>query len=489
MATYYWVGGTGTWDNSNKTNWAASSGGSGGVGPPTATDAVIFDANSGTGTCTTATGSACAAVTLNSSTLALTLGANHTATGTFTFTQGSLALNGNSGNWTLTCLAFSSSNTNTRSIDFGSGSIVLTASNATLWVCGTLTNFSYTGTPTVVSNYAGSTGTRTFQHGNSAGGSESTAVSFNITGGSDIVALYQHVKDLDLSGFSGTLSNFTRTIYGNLTLSANMTCSSGALVTIFAATSGTKLITTNANLTIDFPVTFNGAGGTWRLEDNFQIGSSRALTLMNGTLNANGKNVTIGTFALGSGTKTLTLGSGTWTVQGATWNANTNVANFTVSASAGIINMTSGSAKTFSGGGKTWPTLNQGGAGALTIAQSNTFANITNSVQPATITLTSGTTQTVSAFGVSGTAGNLITLNSSSAGSRATLSDASGTVSLSYVSVKDIAATGGAGWNAYTSNGNVDAGNNTGWVFDPAPSDVSVEFFMNLRSFTEPRRF
>lgn len=114
--------------------------------------------------------------------------------------------------------------------------------------------------------------------------------------------------------------------------------------------------------------------------------------------------------------------------------------------------------------GTKWATTS-GGAGALTIQQSNTFANITNTVQPATITLTAGTTQTVSAFGVSGTAGNLITLNSSSAGSQATLSDSSGVNSVSYTSIKDINATGGATWNAFVTSGNVDDGNNTGWDF------------------------
>jgi len=191
---------------------------------------------------------------------------------------------------------------------------------------------------------------------------------------------------------------------------------------------------------------------------------------------------------LGGGTKTLSLGSGTWTVNGTVWNANDNVANLTVSPSTATINMVSASAKTFQGGGKTWPTLNQGGTGALTIQQSNTFTNITNTVQPATITLTSGTTQTVSAFGVSGTSGNLITLNSSSAGSRATLSDAAGINSVSFVSIKDIYATGGAIWDSPETNGNVDAGNNIGWNFG-APFIYDIEFSPALRSFTERKQF
>jgi organic radical activating enzyme len=54
------------------------------------------------------------------------------------------------------------------------------------------------------------------------------------------------------------------------------------------ATSGTQQITT-AGLTIDFPLTFNGAGGTFRFLDDVNLGSN--LQLENGTLNLNDKNV------------------------------------------------------------------------------------------------------------------------------------------------------------------------------------------------------
>ena len=50
MATYYWVGGTGTWNASSTTPWASSSGASGGAGFPTSADDVIFDNNSNVGT-------------------------------------------------------------------------------------------------------------------------------------------------------------------------------------------------------------------------------------------------------------------------------------------------------------------------------------------------------------------------------------------------------------------------------------------------------
>lgn len=46
MATRYWVGGSGTWNNVTTTNWSATSGGAGGASVPTANDDVIFNAAS-----------------------------------------------------------------------------------------------------------------------------------------------------------------------------------------------------------------------------------------------------------------------------------------------------------------------------------------------------------------------------------------------------------------------------------------------------------
>jgi hypothetical protein len=138
--------------------------------------------------------------------------------------------------------------------------------------------------------------------------------------------------------------------------------------------------------------------------------------------------------------------------------------------------MTSASAKTFAGGGLTYYILNQGGAGALTVSDSNTFTTISNSVQPTTFTFTSGTTQTVTNFNVRGTVGNLVTIGASTT-SAATLSKASGTVNSSYLSLSYSTATGGAVWNALDST---DGDNNTGWIFaiDPVVTATSNMFLM-----------
>ena len=484
MAIYYWVGGSGTWNNVSNANWASSSGGAGAAGVPNSADTVNFDANSGTAAVVTvAATAACLNCVINKADINLSLSGSCTSSGTVTLTAGTITLN----SYSWTSLFFSSNNSNARTIDFGTGKFVVTGNNTVVWQVTTTTNLTVLGTPVADFTYSGGTGTRGIRHG-FTGGTETNSLSINVTAGTDIIDYYPAFKNVNFTGFSGSVVGNGRTIYGNLTLSPTMTITATAFSIVFGATSGAQLITTNG-VTLDQPITFNGAGGTFRFEDNFVMGASRVMTLTNGILNANDKNVTVGTFATGPGTKTLTLGSGTWTVAGASWNIQTNVANLTVSASTGTISMTSASAKTFSGGAKTWPTLNQGGAGALTIQQSNTFTDITDTVQPATITLTSGTTQTVTQFTASGTAGNLITLNASTPGSRATLTDSGGVNSVSYMDIKDIAATGYGEWQAYTSNGNVDSGNNVGWVFTAPPPLTASEYQISLKSFTERRSF
>jgi hypothetical protein len=143
-------------------------------------------------------------------------------------------------------------------------------------------------------------------------------------------------------------------------------------------------------------------------------------------------------------------------------------------------------AKTFAGGGGVYPyTLNQGGAGTLFITGANTFANMTNTVQPTTITFPASTTTTFSNFNVNGTAGNLVTLNSSSPGTQFTLLETS-LVVVNYLDIINSAATPTNTWYALDST---DSGNNTGWIFNVLPPASGQENPISLRSFTEYRRF
>lgn len=291
-------------------------------------------------------------------------------------------------------------------------------------------------------------------------------------------------RNLDFTGFTGTFAGATSgVVAGSLTFGQGMTRTYTGGVTFTGA--GSNTITTNG-IALATSLTFNNAAGTWTLADNLVNTTTRTITLTAGTLNLNGKTTTCGLFtSSNSNVRSLLLNGGLLNVH--TNFTVTNSTNFTVDTT-GTISMNSGSAKTFDGGGKSYPVLNQGGAGVLTIVGANTFANVTNTVQPATISFPASATTTVSAFSVAGSSAGLITINSSTAGTQATLSDASGTNSVLYCSIKDIAATGGATWLAYSDNYNTDSGNNSGWVFSNSPAVVN-EFPIALRSFTQPKRF
>lgn len=370
-------------------------------------------------------------ITQNGPTGTVQIAGNTTLDTTFTYTltAGTLDLTNNgAGNYTLSTGLFASNNSNTRVISFGtSGKMIATGNNGTPWGFNVITNFSYTGTSYVELNYSGSTGTRFVRHGSSGGATEANAVNFVFTGNAtDEINWIGYARNFDLSGFGsggvGTLTPGGMFYYGNLTFSANMATPTGAVTATFLATSGTQLLTTNGK-TLDFLITQNNPGATLRLQDNLTMGSTRTFTLSRGTLDLNGKTASINTFsATFTDAKQIIFNSGTLLISGTSTSAFTSLGtNLTTSAGSGngTISMTAATAKTFAGGDCIYAaTLNQGGAGTLTITGSNTFYNITNSVQPTTVTFPAGINTYVYSFSLSGTAGNLVSINSSTPGTQ-----------------------------------------------------------------------
>src|SRR5262249_49650324 len=85
-----------------------------------------------------------------------------------------------------------------------------------------------------------------------------------------------------------------------------------------------------------------------------------------------------------------------------------------------------------------------------------------------TYTLRNGRTQTINGtLTATGNCGALIAINSSTPGSQATISHPPGAVTVSFVTLQDINAAGGA---SFTANNSIDLGNNTGWTINTAPS-------------------
>ena len=248
---------------------------------------------------------------------------------------------------------------------------------------------------------------------------------------------------LDITTSAGSPTFVTGTtptlaISGSMSLVAGTIWSSSGTITFNATTAG-KTITTNG-VQISAGITLNGVGGAWSLVGALTL--TGTLTITNGSFDAVTYNVTAGSVISNvTNIRTIALGSGTWTITSTTWNVSPT--QLTISGS-GIISLTSSSAKGFSGGTLSIPnvTLNQGGAGTLTLYNSFTFKNITNTYAATgatAISFSSGYTTTVSQFTASGTAGNLLTL---SGGGTLALTGG-GTVSVDYITVSGVIFTPG----------------------------------------------
>lgn len=107
-------------------------------------------------------------------------------------------------------------------------------------------------------------------------------------------------------------------------------------------------------------------------------------------------------------------------------------------------------------------------------ALSATEIDIRNS---SALKLKASVTSSVSTFTTPSSGANGV-LTSGSNGTRATLSDSSGTNSVTYLSIKDIAFTGGATWNADSTC--FDNGNNTGITFPTASASFDALFAQSL---------
>jgi len=447
----YWVGGTGNW--STAARWALSSNGAGGAGINIA-DNAVFDSLSGGGTSTVDSNVSVQTLTMTGYTGTLGFGAN---TISLTTAVPGTAYTGDS----------------TYSVGFTTGT-----------------------TPTI--NITNSTANAlTVSPGTTI--TEANTISFNFTAGTYALTITasSRVRNLNFTGYSGSLTSTTLSIYGDLNLGTTATFPSSTSAWTFASTNATARTITTNGLTLDRPLTFNGVNGTWQLVDALTMGSTRILTHNNGTIDFNVKTLTVGTrYLTGTGTKVLAFNGGTLVCPSSNTTSFNNAAPTGFSTVAtGTISMTAAGTKTFVGGGSTFNcTVSNGGAGLLTISGgntidtvttasgsvaitgSNTITTISNSVQPVTFTFTAATTQTITNWNVNGTAGNLVTIISSAAGVPALLSKASGTVSADYLSIKDSTALGGAAWYAGANSTNVSG--NLGWIFTAAPSASTGNFFL-----------
>jgi hypothetical protein len=380
---------------------------------------------------------------------------------TITLTTGTLDLN----NFTLTHYGnFSSNNSNTRTIAFGSSGVIniTRVGTATFWDCATITNFSRTGTPSV--KFTGSATTLTVQHGTTAGGSEGNSMSFAFGSNPTVVlASTNWVLDLELlSGSSITLSGGTTnpTIYGGYKGATNPF---GDIT--FASTSATTRNIYLGAFDSTSVFRFNGVGGSWQLSANSYI---RYIRFNNGSFSTNGYTLNItGFYFVEPNPRTLTINSTINFINNGIQNGfiEGTATNLTANLTGAILRYP------YSGGyfvtGVTFPSIIYDGAtgGSIIFGDGTSITNLTTN-SACSIIIWPNNTLSVVNLNLYGDATNhgKITAGTDPA-SQGFISKSSGTVTVSYQDIDNNGAIGGATWLAPTTNGNVDGGNNTGWIF------------------------
>lgn len=272
------------------------------------------------------------------------------------------------------------------------------------------------------------------------------------------------------------------TVYGDITLSSATTPVATGNTLTFAGRN-TQTIT-SAGKTFGNPVTIDSLGGTVEFADAFNC-SNYNVILTKGTLTTN-YGVSVGNFvSANSNIRTLNMGIGTWNLAstGFMWDIST-VTNIALNASSSTINLTNTTtaARYFMGGGFTYNNLNIGGTAGtsiLSIDGNNTFNTISSTKTVAhTITFTQGSVTKVANWNVSGTAGNLVTLNSPTVGTKFNLiKTGGGTVSANYLNISDCYASPKDTWNVGSP---IYPSNTIGWLYTYIAAAVlsSAFFFM-----------
>jgi hypothetical protein len=275
-------------------------------------------------------------------------------------------------------------------------------------------------------------------------------------------------------------------IYGSFTLGSGVT-TTGAQALNFSGT-GTQTLTTIGK-TISFSVLVNKPINGSSLELGDALSTPNTLfTLTQGSFDAKNYNVTVGQCNhQGSLTKTLTMGSGLWTLAGSgvTWNVNF-AGSFTFNKDTANILLSNNTttARQFIGGAFTYNKIIIGGdtsTSSTSFGDSNAGTSMGELASTKTVAHTilfeqlGGRVITIGTWSVTGTAGNVVTVNSNTAGSRRILGITNPTTGIDYLSVKDISVNAvnrfGVGINS------IDGGNNLNVYFSETPTSNFFLFF------------
>ena len=280
--------------------------------------------------------------------------------------------------------------------------------------------------------------------------------SFSVAGQSMTIDIPAACKNMNWTGATNT-PTFTGSnmlyIGGSLTLINAMTTSYAGIIVFNGSGAGNTI--TSSNKVLSCQVQFNGKGD-WTLQDN--LNTTSTLTYNGGTLNTGGRNINCNQFYLTNSSKKSTLNLGASTILTGYWNV-PDTSGLKLTPGTSTIRFSSGG--TFYGGGLTYNNILVN-ANSLFVYNSNTFNTITLNAGN-TLSLESGSTQTITGITATGTCNNWITLQATTAGTQTNLKATAGSITVSYLKIKDTKVSGGA---TFTANNSIDQGNNSGWTLN-----------------------
>lgn len=281
----------------------------------------------------------------------------------------------------------------------------------------------------------------------------------------------------------------TCSVFGSVTLVSGMTLTASTQTYTFEWRSTYTL--TNAGLTWSKAILLSAPWGTLTIQDNLIISGINTLSITAGTFDANNFNVTVSLFnSTGATARVLNMWSGTWTITGTGATAWTTAsAGLTINPSTSTVKFTdtSSAAVWFIGSGKTYYNIwfARGTSTGSNTLWSNTTCNDLKDTGTVAHSLlfSPASVQHVTTFTVSGSAGNEITINTSSGTTTYSLiKDGWGTISCDYLNIQHSVATPSLTWYAGTHSTNnqavVTAGSGIIFTAPPAPWANNSNFFI-----------
>lgn len=264
MTAKFWIGGTGTWDNTNDVNWSLSTGGANNTTHPTSADTATFDGSSGGGT-----------VTVNA-----TISISSLVYGAFTGTI-DLATNNNNiniGQSTVAATGVSATGSGARTLNMGNGTWTIDATT-NYWDATTVTSYTQAANSSTVVLTARSGASRTFNGNNKTFNNITVSAMSGTAGNNVVVTCSAGTITTLISNASCVLFIGANVSIGTFTINGS---SAGALTLLRSSSTATqRTITLTNNFTPSWVAIqdISFSGGTNAASSSFDMGDNSGITI------------------------------------------------------------------------------------------------------------------------------------------------------------------------------------------------------------------